>query len=295
MNNVNTHDDSKVKKSTTIKILCPCPASDCRGFVFQDHKCALCSTVICKKCHVIIEDGSKHVCNPKDIASVECIKKECKACPGCNILCRKTEGCSQVWCMMCHKAWDWNTEKIAKGAIHATDYFIFLRRNGQVVPRAVGDGGCDDNYLDIGTCMSDLSNKFQVEFSKNTLDFIMRRWQLVQEYLPLLNRDLTPPNNLDIRLRYLSGEIDSIKWQQLLHMRDKEHTFKSEIHRMRCAYTVSIRDLIVQFAHSNTISEFTDIYNNINELHKLMQNEYYKMAVCLKSKKKSPFLKVGEM
>jgi hypothetical protein len=63
---------------------------------------------------------------------------------------------------------------------------------------------------------------------------------------------------------------------------------------MRCAYTVSIRDLIVDFARSKTVSEFIDLMNNIIGLHELMQSEYYKVAACFKSKKKSPFLKFSE-
>jgi hypothetical protein len=125
------------------RVFCPCPAVDCRGFIFErKYECDACHTRVCKTCQVSIGDGLgvSHVCKEEDVATMKLIKSQCKACPGCGVLSRKTEGCSQVWCMMCHKAWNWETGKLVTGGyIHATDYLNYLRSNGQQVPRAPQD------------------------------------------------------------------------------------------------------------------------------------------------------------
>lgn len=133
--------DIEVAKVKRPVVLCVCPMDNCRGFVFKDcenscsHTCGVCFTKICMSCHKIIDGGAEHICKAEDVESVNHILKHCKACPGCGAPSRKTDGCSQVWCLVCHKAWNWNTGEIETGTIHATDYLNFMRREGRDIPR----------------------------------------------------------------------------------------------------------------------------------------------------------------
>lgn len=271
----------------SMETVCHCPSNDCRGFITKgEMKCGLCSTEICKDCHVIIK-GSKedHKCNKNDLDSVNLIKKECKACPSCGVPSRKTEGCSQVWCMMCKTAWDWNTRKIETGMIHATDYYNYMRKNNMAIAPVCGQHINPVNHI------TRFEKEFPDIFTKNVGEFIWSQYRLVGEYTYRLNDTITAPDNLDLRIKFLKKEIDEKQWKSLLHKRDKETLFKTEIHRMKVAYVQTMRDAITNICNSQNYKQLKDSINYMNEFHDMMNNEYYKLAKCFNSKRKTPFVK----
>lgn len=281
--------NNKTKKMENLpRIVCPCPQQDCRGFVFSnDHQCSICSIKICKKCR-LVEDDTEHECNPDDVESVKIIQKECKACPGCGAPSRKTEGCSQVWCLVCHKAWDWNTMNIETGYIHATDYFNYMRRNGLNIPERIEPvANCHVNPpIDIIR----LARRFPETLTKNEQDFILSRWQIVcenlRQYEPVREK-----GTMDLRLAYLRKEIDDKKWKRMLHMRDKSESFKKEIQDMLHAYATVMNDMIRECCVITSEKEIKKEVQNIHNLHDIMEQEYYKVAKSFNSKRKSPFIK----
>ena len=54
----------------------------------------------------------------------------------------KTEGCNQMYCVMCHTAFDWNSLRIITGVIHNPHYFEYLNRQPGQAPRTPGDLVC---------------------------------------------------------------------------------------------------------------------------------------------------------
>jgi hypothetical protein len=276
-------------KKPTNNMVCPCPTTDCRGYIFSDHKCTICPTVICKDCHVPVDPETEHTCKADDLATVKLIKKECKPCPNCGAPSRKTEGCSQVWCLMCHKAWNWNTQQIEDGEIHATDYFNYMRRNGTALPRRVGDvpaGAvpCEAYRLRDPTRAL---KRWSLPDAEDT--FFMERYQLVCEFRREREPDVM--SSIDLRLKYLKGEIDETKWKQMLHKRDKENTFKTELYRMRAAYGQVMTEWIQSFSTTNSETEVKASLEAMHKMHDLMEEEYSKVAKCFNSKRKSPFVR----
>ena len=59
---------------------------------------------------------------------MEFLNKDTKPCPHCGTMIFKISGCSQIFCVDCHTAWDWNTSKIITGVIHNPHYYEFLNR-----------------------------------------------------------------------------------------------------------------------------------------------------------------------
>ena len=265
------------------KVVCSCPVAECRGFIFDNHKCSLCDVRVCKKCHSI--RAADHECKPEDVASVALIKQECKACPGCNVPSRKTEGCNQVWCLMCHTTWDWHTQKVDTAAIHATDYFRFMERNGVALPAGAAPNPCGAPE-NIPRRIQRIKTKFNL--APEDFDFIMIRWQKTQEidrYAILL----PPTDNTDIRMKYLQGEIDEKKWKQVLHKRDKATALQAEVHKMKVAYSAAMQDAIATLVRSTTIEQVQASTKYMQELHNIMEEEYRKLALCFNSKAASPF------
>jgi hypothetical protein len=282
----------------TPKLVCPCPKDACRGYVFNDYKCSMCPTTICKKCRVVVEPENEHACNPEDVETVRVLIAECKPCPGCGAPSRKTEGCNQVWCMMCHQAWDWSTQRIETGYVHATDYFNYMRRNGNAIPpRPDGPLNAPQaacvNVGQTPVILPRLQNRYPGVITPAEHDFIQKRYQLMNEMRRDMDADVAerPPNNVDLRIKYLNGDIDDAKWKMMLYKRDKEYTFKSEIRRMRDAYVHIIQDAIRTFLASQTEDEVKTSLVNLHTVHDLMCKEYTSLANCFKSTRKSPFVK----
>ena len=282
------------KKKDAPQIVCPCSIKDCRGFVFKtDYKCSICTIEICSKCYVVKEED--HLCKEEDISSVNLIKKDCKACPGCGALSRKTEGCSQVWCLVCHKAWNWNTGTIETGYIHATDYFNYMREKGLQIPNNP-NGECHAGGGDPVVVITNLSKIYPYVFTKAELSFLLYRWQISLE----LNYRLREPAQvslLDLRLKYLNNEIDDTKWKSMLHKRDKEYAFNMELYRMKTAYQRAIYDNIMILCrnYNKTIDILATNMKMIHQIHDMMQKEYLKLAKAFTSKRKSPFLRANEI
>lgn len=266
-------------------IICQCPIPECRGFILKDHKytCGICASKICKKCHVLL-DGSTHSCKQEDVESVIHITKVCKHCPSCGALSRKTEGCSQVWCMICHKAWNWNTCAIETGRVHATDYYNYMRKEGRQIPNIENHYMCgDDEYID--NILSIIDNMLK----KDMKDYIFFRFQVMDEYDFNMNDTLDQTSNLDLRVKYLMNEITETKFKQLLHKRDKEYVFKREIHAMRCVYTATIREALIQLGQSTSQREVRRNIKNIKQFQDLMEKQYIDVARVFKSKRMCPF------
>ena len=273
-------------------IICQCPAANCRGFILKGHKytCGICASKICKQCHMLV-DKSNHECKPEDIETVTHIKKNCKHCPGCGVLSRKTEGCSQVWCLVCHKAWNWDTGAIETGRIHATDYLNYMRKEGRPIPRADDPRVCGDDE-DIVTTLAKVANNVKDSDKVLTHDvknYLTYRYQLMAEYEFNLNNTPRPPSNLDIRVKYLANEITETRFKQLLHKLDKEYVFKKEIHAMMCAYTVTIREALIQLGQCKSLSEVKKNIQIIRTFQDVMEEQYIELARVFMSKRMCPF------
>jgi hypothetical protein len=203
-----TANEEKIVK--TQRIVCPCPGEDCRGFIFGNYECSLCPISICKDCRVpVAKDDTAHECKEDDLATVKLIQKECKACPGCGAPSRKTEGCSQVWCLVCHKAWNWNTGEIETGAIHATDYYNYMRNQGIQLPAGPVLQNCNHNIMNRFIPTINLLQKTHPTIvTEEKKNFLWLRYRLCQEFSPYRNEGLTQQNHMDLRCKFLRGELD---------------------------------------------------------------------------------------
>jgi hypothetical protein len=129
------------------KFIRKCPMEDCRGFLSQQWKCGVCDSKICNKCNEEKLDTEcnaegVHQCKPDNVASMELLNKDTKPCPECGTMIFKISGCSQMFCVDCHCAWNWNTGLVEKGIVHNPHYYEFLRKGGVVGGRNHGDIPC---------------------------------------------------------------------------------------------------------------------------------------------------------
>ena len=116
-----------------------CGVAGCAGYLSTAWKCYACGAATCNQCHVPKQDG--HACHPDAVASVQMLAAASKPCPGCRATIIKSEGCDQMWCPKCKKAFSWRTGKlVAAGAyVHNPEYLRYLRENNLPIDRAPGD------------------------------------------------------------------------------------------------------------------------------------------------------------
>lgn len=85
-----------------------CMNITCDGSLTKDLICLTCSTVFCKDCEKIKEEG--HICNKEDVESINEIKNTTR-CPTCKLPVFKDEGCDQITCSNCNTNFIYGTGK----------------------------------------------------------------------------------------------------------------------------------------------------------------------------------------
>jgi hypothetical protein len=127
-----------------------CTADGCRGYLSSAYKCGLCELYTCAKCFELVghtRNDASHICKEENVQSADLIRKDTKPCPSCGTRTHKIEGCNQMFCTNCKKAWSWNTGKIDEsGRIHNPHYYEWQRelaeKQGTTMAREPGDIVC---------------------------------------------------------------------------------------------------------------------------------------------------------
>jgi hypothetical protein len=240
-----------------------CPKDDCKGYLNSEYKCGICNLQSCKSCRQLEHPEQK--CNKDIVETVKLMSKDTKSCPNCLIPITKISGCSQMYCVSCHTAFNWETmEIVTNGRIHNPHFFEYQRKIG-VNRREVGDVICGGaphirNVLAKlkEVCIPEekitwVMNAFRL--SNHIRDVNIRRYNIVE------NND----TNRDLRIKYLMGEIDENKWVSELNRRLKK--------REKCTAVVLILTMLVDTLDVlfGNIVISNDIKNIIDELEELQK------------------------
>lgn len=201
--------------------VCGCIREDCRGFIMSNTwKCGMCSTKVCSGCLKKDEEG--HECKDEDKETRKLLLKNTKPCPKCAAMIFKTEGCSQMWCIMCHTTFDWNTmEIVTNGYVHNPHYFEWAHRNGREIPRAPGDvpaaqpeEPCAQGLPNHEAFMRMVSGS---GYANRDVSMLMRLFRLTAHMDDVIRRRLQVGNDDGererLRMQYLLGDLhaDSVK------------------------------------------------------------------------------------
>jgi hypothetical protein len=165
------------------------------------------------------QKDAEHTCDPALKETVALIVKDTKPCPKCGERISKIDGCSQMWCIECHTAFDWTTGQQVNGVIHNPHYYEFLRKQGNgVAPRNAGDVPCGGvpYYHHLQAALK------RAPLVKQTS--IMNIHRLTQEmndyYLPRYQGQFNANDNGDLGVLYLIKDIDKEQMKQELARRE---------------------------------------------------------------------------
>jgi hypothetical protein len=246
------------------KFVRKCPHEACKGFLNEDYFCGLCSTSFCKNCNERVTDG--HECDPEVVKTMKLLNRDSKSCPKCGTVIHKTSGCSQMWCINCHTAFDWRTGEVATGRIHNPHYIEFKRKNG--VSREHGDIPCGGipNYGELRS----------VGAPGDIINLASYVYYADREYIYL---DLEPINNLPFRVAYMLNELDEDSFKTYLQRQEK---YKDKMRDLSHIYEMLVHsggDLLRQFMlEPERVTEIVDMLKKLftygNDVFEVIRKRY---------------------
>ena len=259
----------RVRKDNHYIFKCP---RDCRGFIADNYCCGTCKGLICKKCRAQIDDEeSEHICNEDDIKSSALVSSLTKPCPKCMTPILKSGGCDQMFCVLCHSAFSWNTGEIEVGIIHNPHYYEYLSTltTTEVDIEILACGEIPDAITFMSKIMRVTpSNIFSGKLSQLHRIATHIRYTVVPSW-----RIDKVKDNIDIRVQYLLGEINESMWESKLLNREKK--------RMKIKAFHDLIQLILTILEDFVRRVFTLDIINIKEWHTSSSNIIVE-AVCLK-------------
>lgn len=262
------------------KFVRQCPADGCRGYLSSQWKCGICEKWSCPHCHELkgLVRDCGHVCKPENVESAKAIAKDSKPCPKCRSMIFKVSGCDQIWCTMCHIAFNWKNGQI-ENKIHNPHYYEWLNKKGKL-ERNEGDVECGREIsVQLISRMSKLFNKHSNLYSKpgywleniiNLREIMVTTIHNTEVELPKFRRDYFTANQ-NLRIDYLEGKISEETFKKLIQRHDITTKKNNEIAQVINMSITAITDVVYRIEddlktsppNKHNLDELMDEFNNI--------------------------------
>ena len=252
-----------------------CIATGCRGFLNPQYTCGVCGIRVCPDCHELISPSDNHECDASTVESIKMIARDSKPCPKCQSVIHRLVGCNQMWCTICNTAFDWLSCKIVTGRVHNPHYFEFLESRqgsgGVGVGRDPNDipcGGLPHARMFAKAMHSAMISKPD---TKLLLDILRVSTHI--EDVELRHRypaadGIHDTTNVDLRIRYMMGEISEDAFKSTLQAREIRRDKKIAINQVLQMFTnVSADSLrgLVNEVEAGGVSANVDIGRRVRQ------------------------------
>lgn len=193
-----------------------CTREDCLGWLNAAYRCGVCAHFCCSKC--LVACGTErasldaHACCADDVETVRAIRSDSTPCPSCGVRVSKVSGCSQMWCVRCHCAFDYRTGARINGTIHNPHWILYQQQNAQAA-RDPGDIPCG--------AMPTIGELRRVHAATQILTQAARIVLHIEHVeMPRLNPRADVANR-QWRVRYILREIDEATLRAKVQRQDK--------------------------------------------------------------------------
>jgi len=233
-NNNVQHNSRKIKK---------CSTNQCRGYMDKNFGCTLCNVKFCSRCYEPLNDNH-HECDQDTLKSIFEINRSSKQCPSCGVDICKVDGCDQMWCILCSKAFSWKTNKMLNTKnIHNPHYFEWLNKYSFEV-----DDNCNKSVI-WWKFVQELQN------SNLQIDIKLEKFNLVKEqlltYMTIMH--LNPTKEFeDLGVTYILGDINEQQWKKKLQQIEKKSKKTDEIIGIIQAFVNMVIDIFFELHNKNT-------------------------------------------
>lgn len=283
---------SDKKKELSIK----CPLGECRGFVDSDTmQCGVCSGTLCKKCHEPVDtdkpggsDTPPHECNPDTIETVKLLKRDTKNCPNCKTAIHKIEGCDQMYCTQCHTAFSWRTGEVVIGErIHNPHYYEYMRTRGldpRDAPVPGGRGGVAPIPREAGDMpCGGIPGDHDMRIYRKEHSIMMRLRLLVHVERVEFGHYATDrvSNNLDLRVKYINGDITEEQFKQSIQRRAKDAEKRREILAVLNTLVIAGSDIMRNLLETTDIKTCVENFDALCEFVNTSMRDISKLYNCV--------------
>ena len=259
LRNENVH--TNIESRTFIR---QCPSEECKGFLNQEWFCGLCNKRYCKECNEILDVD--HVCDPETVKTMELLNKDSKSCPKCGTVIHKTSGCTQMWCISCHTAFNWRTGEIETGRIHNPHFMEFKKK--MMSSREHGDIPCGG--------VPSFRELREQKAPDEILKYAMLINQLEHELIFLNTDDI---DNVNYRVSYMLNDITEEMFRIFLQRQEKFLDKSREVSLVYELIANACGDLLRQYTlvpskQDQVIFEIKEIINYSNTILKSIRGRY---------------------
>ena len=246
------------------KFVRQCPVEECKGFLNEEWYCGLCTQKYCKDCNEPLVPG--HECDPETVKTMKLLNKDSKSCPKCGTVIHKTSGCAQMWCISCHTAFNWRTGEIEMGRIHNPHFIEFKKKT--MMSREHGDIPCGG--------VPSFRELREIGATNEILQYAMIVHQMERENMYI---DLTPIDNINLRVAYMLNDIDENDFKNFLQRQEK---FKDKSRDLSNIYEMMANtggDLLRQYVidperHDEIVDLLKKIVDYGNEIFETIRKRY---------------------
>ena len=250
------------------QVVMKCPIGECRGFLDTKFFCGLCNSHVCRDCHVKKDDEQKHECRKDDVATIQELNRSTKPCPKCHTRIYKTDGCDQMFCILCHTPFSWRTGQVETGVIHNPHYFEALRAGNIAHERhQPHQGGCgamrnvrEVQYVlrEALQLISPLDGKVRVRLYD---EFFYYYQQMVHFRTVLLPQLAEVVDRTEERIKFLTGKLDEKKFKQRLFVHHQSSLRQVEEQQVMTMFVNAGEDVFRVMSVENTQESLIQFQN----------------------------------
>jgi hypothetical protein len=243
-------DSGGLKKAIQFTSSFRCIYPDCSSIIHTSNEftvtCNMCNGDICVKCQGFIINGNDadHICDKAMIKMLESLKSNTRSCPKCATKIFKDGGCDQMFCTQCHTTFSWSTARIEHGFKHNPHYLDWIK------DQRLKNNYSNTRLSDINTCVEYISyykliscfpkniwaESFKIKKKLVRINNLEDRLPSIEYYCLALRNfhsnildirsnegnhaNIAYPDNHDLRVRYLTNEIDENNMAETIESRE---------------------------------------------------------------------------
>ena len=208
-----------------------CVRVGCGGFLSTAWKCHACSRLTCRQCLEPKDDD--HECDPDALVTVEALRADSRQCPGCSTFIKKTEGCDQMWCVLCRTPFSYRTGRVVNSTIHNPHYYEFMNQNAhRPIGRDPNDIPCGGvpTLWELRDAMARQSgsrqgnDEWRIVCSWHRIMVHLERETIPQYRVPAEDDEVR-----DLRVAFLRGKLSREHCEKKLRDREQRNLRKVDI------------------------------------------------------------------
>ncbi len=213
----------KIDSSESSGILCHCPSISCKGYISsRTKKCKTCNIEVCSICEEIKKDQNVHVCNKDIIESI----KNTRKCPNCMSRIQKSQGCHQMYCILCDTFFDWTT-----GRKTSDLRFLHNPEHSELVAKglvsAKGTGAYNTNTFE---------NQYHYKYPHSMREIYRITIEMRSDYQRTIAKNSVNKKMEEYRIAFINKEITDDAFKQNIQRLYKKSSKESEANAVRIKF-----------------------------------------------------------